>query len=224
MPRFLDIYMPAKVPGYPCASAPRFKTTIQVDAGGHEQSNQEWEHPLHRFTLPGAAGRDWGVIEALGKHWKVTRGPHRTWAWRDPLDKASIDLRIPDERDEDVIDRLSATDQAIGTGDGFTDKFQLVKTYAVEGETYERPIYHPVLSTVLIAADGVLVSAADYTVSRLTGVVTFDVPPADGVEITAGYLFDVEVRFESDDLFEAILRTYAIGGFADIVLIEVRPC
>jgi hypothetical protein len=54
--------------------------------------------------------------------------------------------------------------------------------------------------------------------------VTFDTPPLAGHPIKAGYLFDVPVRFESDDAFEGILRTYAIGGFADITLIEVRPC
>jgi hypothetical protein len=50
------------------------------------------------------------------------------------------------------------------------------------------------------------------------------IPRIDDGVITAGFLFDVQVRFESDDAFEGILRTYAIGGFADITLIEVRPC
>jgi hypothetical protein len=74
MGEFVDQYMPSKVPGYPCASSPRTKTTIQVDSGGGEQRNQDWEHPLHRFVLPEAAGRDWAVIEALMKHWRVMRG------------------------------------------------------------------------------------------------------------------------------------------------------
>jgi uncharacterized protein (TIGR02217 family) len=224
MGEFVDQYMPSKVPGYPCASSPRTKTTIQVDSGGGEQRNQDWEHPLHRFVLPEAAGRDWAVIEALMKHWRVMRGPFRSFPWRDPLDKASIDLRIPDEPDIELQARISANDQAIGTGTGFTDSFPLVKTYSVGPETYQRPIYLPVLSSVKVAADGVLVPSADYTVSRPGGVVTFDVPPLAGVEVTAGYMFDVEVRFESDDAFEGILRTYAIGGFADITLIELRPC
>jgi hypothetical protein len=102
-------YMPAKVPGYPCVSSPRFNTTIQVSFGGNEESNQNWEHPLHRFILPEAAGRDWQVIEALGKHWKIMRGPHRTFPWRDPLDFASCDLRVPDH-----VPVISATDQVLG--------------------------------------------------------------------------------------------------------------
>jgi uncharacterized protein (TIGR02217 family) len=224
MARFLDIYLPAKVPGYPCVSSPRFKTTIQVSAGGGENSNQEWEHPLHKFVLPEAAGRNWSVIEAIGKHWKIMRGPHHTFPWRDPLDKASIDLKIADEPDAQLTARISETDQVIGTGDGFTDAFQLVKTYTVDAESYQRQITLPVLSSIKVSNNGVLVSSSAYTVSRPGGVVTFNTPPLAGHAIKAGYLFDVPVRFESDDAFEGILRTYAIGGFADITLIEVRPC
>ena len=77
---------------------------------------------------------------------------------------------------------------------------------------------------VVIAVDGATIDPADYSVSRPGGEVTFDTPPPNGDPVTAGYLFDCEVRFESDDAFEGILRDFQIGGFADITLIEVRPC
>lgn len=221
---FLDIYMPDEVPGYPCVSAPRTKTTIQVNAGGTERRNQEWEHPLHRFVLPEAIARDWSVVEDLKKHWLITRGPFYSFPWRDPLDKASCDLLAANEPDAAVTARRSMTDQFIGFGDGFTDSFQLVKTYTRSGETYDRTIHLPVLSSLAVAIDGVLVAAADYTVSRPGGIITFDTAPADDTTITAGFLFDVEVRFESDDQFESLVRTWQVGGFADITLIEVRPC
>lgn len=220
---FLDIYMPDAVPGYPCVSAPRTRTTIQTTFGGNENRNQEWEHPLHRFTMPEGV-REWDTIDALGKMWKITKGPYYTWAWRDPLDKASRDLLAANEPDEDVIERLTATDQAIGTGDGFTDTFQLVKTYSYGAETYDRTIHLPVLSTVVVADNGATIDPANYTVSRPGGEVQFDTPPLEGHAITAGFLFDCEVRFESDDAFEAMVKTWQMGGFADITLIEVRPC
>lgn len=219
MGSFVDEYMPPQVPGYPCISAPRFKTSIQVTAGGNERRNREWVHPLHKFILPDAEGRQWPVVDALMKHWRVMGGPECSWPWRDPLDFASRDLLEPN-----VAPPITEADQLIGVGDGFTDSFALVKRYEVGSRTYDRPIYLPVLDTVLIAIDGVVVDPADYTVSRPGGIVQFATPPGDTLDITAGYLFDVEVRFESDEAIEGILQTYRVGGFADITLIEVRPC
>lgn len=228
---FLDIYMPDEVPGYPCVSAPRFKTTIQVNAGGTERRNQEWEHPLHNFILPEAIARESTaantVVVELKKHWLITKGPYYSFPWADPLDKASID-HVPNEPDEDIIARLTDEDQIIGTIDGFTDTFQLVKTYTRGGETYTRNIHLPVVSTVIVAIDGILIPDTDYTVSRPGGEIIFDLPPdpddyGAGI-LTAGFLFDCEVRFESDDQFEGIVRTWQTGGFADLTLVEVRPC
>jgi uncharacterized protein (TIGR02217 family) len=220
---FLDVYMPDAVPGYPCVSAPRTRTTIQSTWGGNENRNQEWEHPLHRFTMPDGV-RSWDVVESLGKMWRITAGPYRSFAWRDPLDKASCDLLAANEPDINVTARISATDQAIGTGDGFTDTFPLVKRYSYGGQSYDRTIHLPVLSTVIVADNGTLVDSADYTVSRPGGEVQFNTPPPDGHAITAGFLFDCEVRFESDDAFEVMVKTWQAGGFADLALVEVRPC
>jgi uncharacterized protein (TIGR02217 family) len=217
---FLDIYMPANVPGYPCVSAPRTKTTINVNSGGSERRNQEWEHPLHTFTMPEGI-RDWETVQNLGKMWRITAGPYRSFAWKDPLDFSSGDLTVPNP-DTDPIP--SMTDQSLGIGDGFTDSFQLVKTYSYGGELYDRTIHLPVLDTVVVAIDGVLVPDTDYSVSRPGGIVTFDTPPLVAEVITAGFLFDNEVRFESDDAYEGILRTWQAGGFADLTLVEVRPC
>jgi uncharacterized protein (TIGR02217 family) len=218
---FLDIYMPDEVPGYPCVSAPRTKTSIQVTAGGNERRNQEWEHPLHTFILPEAIARQGNVINDLKKHWLITAGPYYSFPWRDPLDKASID-HVPNEPDADIV--IAMTDQAIATADGIADSFQLIKTYSRGGQDYQRTIHLPVLSTVLVAVNGVLESASNYTVSRPGGVIQFNTPPNGADVITAGFLFDVEVRFESDDAFEGIVRTWQAAGFSDITLVEVRPC
>lgn len=220
---FIDEYMPEEVPGYPCISAPRFKTTIQVNAGGNERRNQEWEHPLHQYIIPEAIARGTDVVNNLRKHWFITKGPFHSFPWADPMDMASID-HVPNLPFDELEALISETDQFIGSTDGFTDTFQLVKTYSVGGNTYDRTIHHPIVDSVLIARDGVLVPDTDYTVSRSTGVVTFDVPPAAGDLVTAGFLFDVEVRFESDDAFEGIVRTWQAGGFSDLTLVEVRPC
>jgi uncharacterized protein (TIGR02217 family) len=215
---FFDQYLPAAIPGVGFVSAPRTKTSIQVTAGGNENRNRDWEHPLHRFILPEAT-RTWAVTRALTLHWRIVHGPWRSFPLRDPLDFASTESTKPN-----TIPTVTMMDQVIGAGDGFTDRYQLIKTYELGGEDYVRSIYLPVLASVLIAVDGVLVPASEYTVSRPGGEVLFDTPPDAGAEITAGFLFDCEVRFESDDQLEQIMRATKVAGFADITLIEVRRC
>lgn len=221
---FLDIYMPDQISGYGWVSSPRWQTRINASASGKENRNQEWEHPLHYFINPEIISRpnQQSLID-LKKHWLITAGPFHSFPLADPHDMASID-HLPNELVSEITADLSSTDQPLGTADGFTDSFQLVKRYSRGGQNYDRKIYHPVLSTVLIADNGSLVSASDYTVSRTTGIVTFDTPPTNGHVLTAGFMFDVEVRFESDDQLEQIVRTWQAGGAADLNLVEVRPC
>lgn len=222
MTRFRDVYLDEQVPGYPCISSPRWSTMItQVDSGA-EHVNQRWEHPLHVYTLPEAV-REHETFEALHDHWMIMRGPAYTFPFRDPLDFASVPLEQPNT--EPVID---GTDQIIGTGDGATMVFQLYKTYSRGGFTYTRPIYHPVVDSVVVTVNNVdstaLSPTMTFTVSRTTGEITFSYPPSAGAIIRAGFLFDVEVRFESDDSFDGMVRTYSVSGFADLTLYEIRPC
>ncbi len=218
---FIDEYLPDEIPGYPCISVPRTKTVIQVNAGGNERRNKEWDDPLHRFILPEAVAREWEPIEILKKHWLIMGGPANTWPFRDPLDFASIDLDAPNK-----VPSYTMTDQPLGTVDGFTQRFQLKKRYTVGSQTYDRTIYLPVSSTVLVSRDGVLVSSSSYTVTRPGGEIVFTTPPVLGGAgiLKAGFLFDCEVRYESDDTLESLVRTFQVGGFSDINLTEVRRC
>ena len=219
MSRFRDVYAPPEMPGYPCISSPRTSTTIVSSSSGAEHANQNWEHPLWRYTLPEAV-RDHAVFEAVKDHWLAMRGPAYTWPFRDPLDFASVALAKPN-----TVPTLSMTDQVIRPGDGPAIPFQLQKTYVRGVYNYARKIELPVVSTVLVSVNGVDVSGSNpWTVSRPGGVVTFTTPPTPGQVVRAGFLFDVEVRFESDDTFDGIVRTYGVGGFADINLAGVRAC
>lgn len=223
MARFVDAYLPSAVPGYPCTSAPRFSTTLVTVSSGAEKANRNWQHPLWRYTLPDAV-REWETVEALRKHWLAMGGPAQTFPFRDPLDFASVDLPIVPMQTTPTI---SMADQQIGTGNGTTLAFQLIKTYSpgAPAADYVRPIALPVLSSVLISVNGVDVSGTNpWTVSRPGGIVTFTTPPPPGQIVRAGFLFDVEVRFESDDNFAAVVQAYNAGGFADLTLVGVRSC
>jgi len=222
MSRFRDVYIPDDVPGFPCLSSPRFNTRIPTVDSGAEGVNQRWESPLYAFSLPQAV-REHDVFEQIRDHWLIMRGPAHTFPFRDPLDFASVPLQEPNE-----VPTISGMDQTLGVGDGINRDFQLVKKYTRGGFDYIRTIYHPVLSTVIVTVNGVdpgtLQDPLTYTVDRLTGVVQFTPAPNPSAVIRAGFLYDVEVRFESDNAFDGILHTFHISGFADLNFVEVRPC
>lgn len=223
MTRFVDEYMHECVPGYPAFCSPRWSTDLAMADSGDEQVNQRWAHPLHRYTLPEAV-RTMEVFNAIRDHWLVMRGPAHTWPFRDPMDFASVALTSPNT--EPVTGPF---DQALGTGDGITRTFQLSKRYTRGSQTYDRIIRLPVVDSIRIASDPSGISPvfemlSGWSVNRTTGMVTFDVAPGNGDVLTWGGLFDVPVRFEADDSFDGIVRTFGIGGFADITLLETRSC
>ena len=53
------------------------------------------------------------------------------------------------------------------------------------------------------------------------GIVSFVTAPASGAEVTAGYLFDVPVRFAEDTL-EVSRSTFLAGEAPSVPLVEVR--
>ena len=64
----------------------------------------------------------------------------------------------------------------------------------------------------------------DFTCDGTTGVVTFlpgHVPP-EAAAVTAGFLFDVPVRFDTDYL-EVDLAAFTAGAIPKIPLLEIKP-
>ena len=214
--RFIDEYAPSNMPSHPCISSPRFSSQIVMVDSGDENVNQRWEHPLYRFTMPECI-REHATYAAVRDQWLAMRGPVHTWPFRDPLDFASVELEFPN-----IAPAIAGTDQLIGIGDGVTYQYQLTKEYSRGVQTYVRNIYLPVVSTLLVAVEGMLTN--NYSVTRPGGVISLDVVPDPSFEVRAGFLFDVEVRFENDESFDGIVQKYAIGGYADLTLLEVRRC
>ena len=217
MSRFLDRALPSCVAGYPVYASPRFSTDIVVVDSGREQINQRWRHPLNRYTIPEAV-RTMDVFNSVRAHWFVMAGPAKLFPFRDPFDFASVDLESPAQ-----VPTISAMDQVLGVGDGLTTRFQIRKEYASGASTYVRDIYLPVTSSVVVAVNGATV-ADGWSVVRQGGEIVFDSPPDGGALLTCGFLFDVSVRYESDDSFDAICQTFGLGGYSDITLIETRLC
>jgi uncharacterized protein (TIGR02217 family) len=109
----------------------------------------------------------------------------------------------------------AATDQRIGTGDGVRRSFGLRKVYG----DHERRIRKPVEGSVRLAVNGVETTA--FSVDPATGQVTLAAAPASGAVVTAGFVFDVPVRFDADRI-EVTLESFGAGRMVAMPLIEVR--
>jgi uncharacterized protein (TIGR02217 family) len=73
---------------------------------------------------------------------------------------------------------------------------------------------------VRIALDGVE-QPSGWSVNTTTGIVTFGSAPGAGVAVTAGFEFDVPVRFDTDTL-DVTLDLERLGSITSIPLLELR--
>jgi uncharacterized protein (TIGR02217 family) len=83
-----------------------------------------------------------------------------------------------------------------------------------------RTITKPVADTVRIALGGVG-QLSGWSVDTTTGLITFAAAPGSGVAVTAGFEFDVPVRFDTDAL-DVTLDLERLGSITSIPLVEIR--
>jgi len=95
-----------------------------------------------------------------------------------------------------------------------------VKRYASGAHSWTRVVAKPVTGTARIALAGVE-QPSGWSVDAATGVVTFSGAPGAGVAITAGFEFDVPVRFDTDVL-DVTLDLERLGSITSIPLLEIR--
>ncbi|MBN9309172.1 MAG: DUF2460 domain-containing protein [Devosia sp.] len=188
---------------------PERATDIVTLASGREERNSRWLHSRRRYNA-GYGVKSRADMAAVLAFFEERRGRFHSFLWRDGLDWSSNGTDAP-----------TALDQVIGTGDGATVSFALTKHYGTAFDPYLRPITKPVAGTVVMAVAGSGMPATDFSVDALTGVVTFDVAPALGAAVTAGFLFDVPVRFDIDRL-DVELTSFDAAEVPSIPLIEVR--
>ncbi|MBQ2263479.1 MAG: DUF2460 domain-containing protein [Loktanella sp.] len=208
---FHEIRFPAAL-SFGATGGPERRTEIVSLANGHEERNTPWAHSRRRYD----AGLGLSALDDLATliaFFEARQGQLIGFRWKDWSDYKSClpsqDITIPD--------------QLIGIGDAVTTDFQLVKTYRSGDTSYRRPITKPVAGTIRITRGGdPMAPGLDYTVDPATGVVHFADPPALGAEITAGYEFDVPVRFATDHIRTSMSRFQA-GEAPDVPVIEVRP-
>jgi uncharacterized protein (TIGR02217 family) len=207
---FHEIRFPTAI-AFGASGGPERRTEIVTLGSGHEERNSRWADSRRRYNA-GYGVRSLDDLHAAIAFFEERRGRLYGFRCRDRIDWKSSQPAIAP----------SATDQAIGTGDGETTTFQLLKTYGSVHAPWPRAIRKPVEGTVLVALDGlVLDEGDDWTCDTTTGVVAFAVAPGKGAAISAGFEFDVPVRFDTDRL-EINLTNFAAGDIPAIPLVEIR--
>jgi uncharacterized protein (TIGR02217 family) len=192
---------------------PERRTDVVVLGSGFEERNSRWADSRRSYNA-GYGVKSLDDLSAVIAFFEERRGRLYGFRWRDHADhKSCAPGAVP-----------SPLDQAIGTGDAVETSFQLVKTYGAAHAPWVRIVKKPVVGTVRIAVAGAEQDeGADFTVDAATGLITF-LPghvPGAAAAVTAGFEFDVPVRFDTDRL-EINLQGFQHGAIPHIPVVEIR--
>jgi uncharacterized protein (TIGR02217 family) len=207
---FHEVRFPANL-SFGSVGGPERRTEVVTLANGFEERNTPWAHSRRRYDA-GVSMRSLDDVETLIAFFEARRGQLYGFRWKDWADFKSC---APNSQPH-------YEDQVIGTGDGDTAVFQLSKSYKSGGFSYVRPIQKPVKGSVRIGIHGdPLTETIHYEVDETTGLVTFATPPDIGAEVTAGFEFDVPVRFDIDRI-QVSVASFKAGDVPNVPVVEVR--
>ncbi|WP_045836051.1 DUF2460 domain-containing protein [Hyphomicrobium sp. 99] len=209
---FHDVRFPTAI-SRNAQGGPERRTDVVVLGSGYEERNSRWADSRRGYNA-GYGLKSLADLAEIVTFFEERRGRLHAFRWRDPMDwKSCAPNAIP-----------SALDQVIGTGTGAQATFQLKKVYGSAFAPWTRVIKKPVAATVKIAVAGTEQTAGtNFSIDASTGVVTFlsGHIPASGQSVTAGFEFDVPVRFDTDKL-EINLSGFTSGAIPNIPIVEVR--
>lgn len=207
---FHEVRFPANL-SFGSVGGPERRTEIVSLQSGFEERNTPWAHSRRRYDA-GVGLRSLDDVEALLAFFEARQGQLHGFRWKDWSDfRSCLASRSP-----------GPLDQLLGIGDGQTATFSLQKTYRSGEHEYVRPIRKPVAGTVRVAvADDPKVEGLEFTVDVSTGVITFEVPPPPGTRVTAGFEFDVPVRFDTDRI-QVSVASFQAGDVPNVPVVEVR--
>ena len=207
MQAFDDVRFPIAI-GREASVAPAFSTQVAESPSGHERRSSDWADARLSFDAGPGVRSDADIADLIA-FFRARRGAARGFRFTDPYDDRSGPPGIAP----------GPLDQRLGSGDGVTTDFPLMRHYGSGTDAQARRITRPVAGTIRVAIDGV--EQADGWQHVGLGVIAFDAAPAEGALITAGYRFDVPVRFAEDRL-EINRATFAAGEAVSVPLVEIR--
>ncbi|SEH59996.1 DUF2460 domain-containing protein [Paracoccus alkenifer] len=207
---FHEIRFPADL-SFGSMGGPERRTEIVALTNGFEERNTPWAHSRRRYDA-GVGLRSLDDMAALIAFFEARAGQLHGFRWKDWADYKSC-------APSGVV---APGDQLIGTGDGLRVEFGLRKLYRSGAEGYLRPITKPVAGTVRIAVGGVeRFEGQDYDIDHGSGVVVLHKAPMMEAPVTAGFEFDVPVRFDTDRIAVSV-ASFQAGDVPQVPVVELR--
>lgn len=193
------------------SGGPERLTDVVSMRSGFEERNTIWSDSRRRYDAS-LGVRNIDMLYEVIEFFEGRRGRLHGFRWKDWSDFSSKSPMRPP----------TPTDQTIGVGNGSTKDFQLVKVYSPGHNSWTRQIRKPVQGTVLAALNGTPQTVnTHFTVDYTTGVLTFMTAPPSGAVVTAGFEFDVPVRFDNDSI-NISLEAFQAGHLPQIDILEIR--
>jgi uncharacterized protein (TIGR02217 family) len=212
MPAFHEVLFPLDI-ALGARGGPERRTEIVTVGSGREERNARWAHSRRKWNA-GYGVKSLASLSAVVAFFEERRGRLHGFRWRDRLDHSSGPPGVESLHE----------DQVLGVGDGERASFQLTKTYGGVYAPYARPITKPVEGTIKVAVEGAaMAEGVEFDSDPASGLVVFrpGFVPDPGARVTAGFLFDVPARFDTDFL-EVDLTAFAAGEIPSIPIVEIR--
>ncbi|MBF9036036.1 TIGR02217 family protein [Rhodobacterales bacterium HKCCE2091] len=207
---FHDIRFPATL-SFGSLGGPSRRTEVVTLANGYEERNSPWAHSRRRYDA-GMGMRSLDDVETLIAFFEARRGQLYGFRWKDWSDYKSC---APSRE-------VGFEDQLLGIADGEQTDFRLCKTYVSGVQSYARPICKPVEGSIRVGIGGdELTEPVHFTCDTLGGVVRFATPPEKGRKVTAGFEFDVPVRFDTDEI-QISVASFQAGDVPSVPVVEIR--
>ncbi|OCX67040.1 glycoside hydrolase family 24 [Thioclava sp. SK-1] len=207
---FHDVRFPANL-SFGSVGGPQRRTEIVTLSNGYEERNSPWKHSRRQYDA-GVGLRSLDDVERLLAFFEARGGQLHGFRWKDWADYKTCA----------ASGTVHFEDQVIGLGDGVTTQFQLAKTYISGGVSYVRPIHKPVFGTVMVGIQGgYRAESIDWALDLTTGLVTFTDAPPEGAQVSAGFEFDVPVRFDTD-MIQVSVQSFQAGDVPQVPVIELR--
>lgn len=208
--QFHEVRFPATL-SFGSVGGPERRTDVVTISNGYEERNAPWAHSRRRYDA-GMGMRSLDDIETLIAFFEARFGQLFAFRWKD----------WSDYRSSKPSQDITAFDQTLGAGDGVQTTFSMIKTYQSGTYEYVRPISKPVSGTIQVGVAGAaLQETVDYEVDLTSGEITFVQAPGVGKAVTAGFEFDVPVRFDTDRI-QTSIASFKAGEVPNVPIVEVR--